>query len=163
MSQAHALYRFYSATGELLYVGITLNPSARWKRHRRDKPWWSEVARITLETHPDRPAVLAAERAAIETEHPQHNVVHNGRRPALDHAWPNCADQMPDDCHAHCVPKTGIQSIYYPYAWAGGVAHYQCARGHRWTCHWPPVTGSGTAFEHLGRPVEQHGPFGGAR
>lgn len=74
----HALYRFYGAAGELLYVGITRNPSARWKAHGRTKEWWTEVARIDLETFESRESVLAAERAAIRAEHPRYNKVHNG-------------------------------------------------------------------------------------
>lgn len=73
----HALYRFYSDDNTLLYIGITLNPGARWKSHSKDKPWWSEVAQITVETYPTREAVADAERAAIIAEHPRHNVVHN--------------------------------------------------------------------------------------
>lgn len=73
----HALYRFFDKDDRLLYVGITLNPGARWKQHSKDKPWWHEVARVTVEHFPDRETVLEAERAAIITERPLHNVVHN--------------------------------------------------------------------------------------
>lgn len=76
-----ALYRFYNSSGDLLYVGITLDPGKRWKQHRDDKPWWHEVTQVTVETHVDRDAVMQAERAAIENEHPRYNVVFN--RPRL--------------------------------------------------------------------------------
>ena len=81
VSTTHALYRFWAADGALLYVGITINPGRRWRAHQR-REWWHEVASITVETHPDRPAVLAAERAAIATEHPRCNVIHNRPAPA---------------------------------------------------------------------------------
>lgn len=74
----HALYRFFDQTGALLYVGITNNPGRRWSQHQGDKPWWHDVARIEMEPHPDRPTVLAAERAAIAAERPRYNVVHAG-------------------------------------------------------------------------------------
>lgn len=77
----HALYRFFDASGDLLYIGITLNPAGRWKQHREDKPWWEEVADITIETYPDRPSVLEAERKAIITERPRYNKTHNTDRP----------------------------------------------------------------------------------
>lgn len=77
MSDDHALYRFYASDGALLYIGITLNPGARWPKHRDNKPWWSEVAEVRLESHPSRQAVLDAERAAIIDERPRYNVVHN--------------------------------------------------------------------------------------
>ncbi|MGH9004547.1 MAG: GIY-YIG nuclease family protein [Acidimicrobiia bacterium] len=75
----HALYRFYDDAGSLLYIGITHNPGQRWAAHMRHKPWWSEVATIRLEEHPDRASVLAAERAAIRSEGPRYNVVGRGR------------------------------------------------------------------------------------
>lgn len=72
-----ALYRFWDADGALLYIGISLDPGKRWKQHRDDKPWWSEVAKVTVEPHPSRPAAMDAERAAIAAERPRYNVVHN--------------------------------------------------------------------------------------
>lgn len=76
-STPHALYRFWDADRHLLYVGITVNPGARWKNHTKDKAWWLDVAHVTIEQHPTRQAVLDAERTAILTERPRHNVVHN--------------------------------------------------------------------------------------
>lgn len=83
MPTPHALYRFYDAARNLLYVGITLDPGSRWKQHAHDKPWWHEVTSTTIETYPDRASVLEAERAAIIAERPRYNVVHNrGKRTA---------------------------------------------------------------------------------
>lgn len=81
MSEVHVLYRFYSATGQLLYVGITVNPPARWKKHRESKEWWCEVVGITLETYPNRGALQDAERRAIRVERPLHNIVHAKQKP----------------------------------------------------------------------------------
>jgi hypothetical protein len=78
---SHVLYRFYDADCVLLYIGITKNPPARFDGHRRDKPWWTEVADIKLTQYPDRESVLEAERQAIIDEKPAWNVVYNGRRP----------------------------------------------------------------------------------
>lgn len=69
-----ALYRLYNAAGELLYVGITWNVANRMNTHRGLQPWWPEVADVQLETHPNRAAVLAAERVAIERERPRYNI-----------------------------------------------------------------------------------------
>lgn len=77
-----ALYRFYDATDALLYIGITNHLSRRFGQHEGEKTWFGQVARVTIEHHPDRPAVLAAEKAAIQREKPRHNVHHNERRPA---------------------------------------------------------------------------------
>jgi predicted GIY-YIG superfamily endonuclease len=76
-TSTHALYRFFDISGQLLYAGITMNPSRRWAKHRDEKPWWHDVANITIETHPGRKAVLTAERHAIQTERPLYNVNHN--------------------------------------------------------------------------------------
>lgn len=78
-NQPQALYRFYDATGQLLYVGITADPGARWPSHAREKTWWHEVRGITVETYPDRGTVLAAETRAIAVEHPRYNL----QRPSL--------------------------------------------------------------------------------
>jgi hypothetical protein len=72
------LYRHYDADGGVLYVGITFDPSSRRRQHASDKPWWPLVARTTYEWHPTRLAALGAERAAIATERPTFNVIHNG-------------------------------------------------------------------------------------
>lgn len=81
----HALYRFFDHTGQLLYVGITMDPAHRWRKHRAEKPWWHHVASITIETHETRQAVLTAEARAIRRERPAHNVVHAAQPP---HASP---------------------------------------------------------------------------
>jgi predicted GIY-YIG superfamily endonuclease len=83
--QTHALYRFYNQAGDLLYVGLTNDPGRRWQRHSETQPWWHDVARIDIETHPTRQAVRTAERAAIEAERPKHNVrMNSGTRRSDD-------------------------------------------------------------------------------
>lgn len=73
----HALYRFYDRSDVLLYVGITVDPGARFKKHGGDKEWWTEVDRIGIEHYATRTEALEAERKAIKEEQPLHNVVHN--------------------------------------------------------------------------------------
>lgn len=69
------LYRFYSSSGVLLYVGISNDAFRRIREHQR-------AGRITgdwtmmAQRFPDRPSVVAAERHAIRTEHPTQNDVH---------------------------------------------------------------------------------------
>lgn len=75
--RAHALYRFFDASDVLLYVGITVDPSARFRKHRGDKPWWDDVDHIGIEKFESRELALEAERKAIREENPIHNVVHN--------------------------------------------------------------------------------------
>lgn len=81
-TRRHVLYRFFRATGELLYVGITCNPTRRFDKHGGEKDWWGEVARIDIQHFADRPSVLAAERLAIEAEAPIHNIRMNDQERA---------------------------------------------------------------------------------
>lgn len=70
----HYVYRCFDADGRLLYVGCSMNPEERMKEHRKFRPWWTNrVTRMTLEGFPDQSAGLAAERQAIQTEHPLYN------------------------------------------------------------------------------------------
>lgn len=75
------LYRFYGRHANLLYVGISLDIAQRWRDHRDTKWWWWEVAAITLQHFDTRREALEAERYAIQTEMPQHNIDHAVRRP----------------------------------------------------------------------------------
>lgn len=84
-----ALYRFYGAADELLYVGITSDPGSRWKQHGADKPWWHEVTRTSIERYPTRAAALVVEKAVIRVSRPKYNRQHNGSafeavRPTVD-------------------------------------------------------------------------------
>ena len=72
------LYRYFDKDGTLLYVGISWSAIIRATRHRDRAHWWNAVASMTREVHPTRGD--AAERHAIMSERPLHNVVHNRLR-----------------------------------------------------------------------------------
>jgi predicted GIY-YIG superfamily endonuclease len=76
----YILYRFFSADEQLLYVGMTRNPARRFEKHSGDKSWWGEIARIEMQQFGTIEELRAAERAAIEAEHPVHNIRMNGSR-----------------------------------------------------------------------------------
>lgn len=78
--ESTALYRLFDTARQLLYVGITSNPQARWAQHAAEKPWWPDVAWHTLEWLPSREAALAAEAAAIVADGPLHNVAGTPRQ-----------------------------------------------------------------------------------
>jgi predicted GIY-YIG superfamily endonuclease len=69
-----ALYRCYAEDGSLLYVGVTDDLRGRLGGHERQKPWWPEVARKTVAWYDSRLDGEQAEAAAINDEHPVHNV-----------------------------------------------------------------------------------------
>ena len=75
----HILYRFYDAAGALLYVGITYDQTARWRKHAKEKSWWGEVASTKVEEHESRSSALTSEYLAITCEKPRYNVAHNSR------------------------------------------------------------------------------------
>jgi prevent-host-death family protein len=72
-----ALYRLIDAGGVLLYVGISDDVGRRWSQHLKQKTWWPQVHRQTVDWHPSRAAAEAAEAAAIQIEQPVHNVRHS--------------------------------------------------------------------------------------
>lgn len=107
-ANTHALYRFYSASGELLYVGITNDPDRRFSRHGSEKPWWCRVADIKIERFASREELAQAEVRAIETEHPRYNRAHAAGiaeelRPAVrGHAmWPDASRFGNEPPHHH--------------------------------------------------------------
>jgi hypothetical protein len=76
MDQRTALYRHFRDDGVLLYVGISLSPLVRLCQHRESSRWFDDIARIEVEWLPNRLEAMEAERRAIRTEKPVHNVVH---------------------------------------------------------------------------------------
>lgn len=70
----HVLYRFFSDSGDLLYVGITNNPGQRIKQHENGQSWWAQVVSAKMEHFSSREELAAAELQAIRTENPRYNV-----------------------------------------------------------------------------------------
>lgn len=65
------LYRIFAGS-DLLYVGISANPAARFMKHKRTD-WWRHATRITFDVFESEWVALDAERAAIKAERPRHN------------------------------------------------------------------------------------------
>jgi len=76
-----ALYRFFDTNDVLLYVGLTIDPGARFKKHRYTKQWWRDVDRIEIQHFNDLESLRAAERRAIEDEQPLYNISMSTRQP----------------------------------------------------------------------------------
>jgi hypothetical protein len=69
------LYRHYSGTGELLYVGITGEHVRRCLQgHRSRSKWFKEIVRIDIEHFETRALAEIAEEIAILVERPKYNV-----------------------------------------------------------------------------------------
>ena len=76
-----ALYRYFDGAGDLLYVGIAVDPEMREKQHEKGSRWVQFSERREVEWFPSREQARQAERDAIQLEDPVFNV--DGRR---DHA-----------------------------------------------------------------------------
>lgn len=72
-----ALYRHFDGNQVLLYVGISLSAVARLGQHMGSAHWALKIARVEVEWFPTRELALAAEKHAIQTEMPLHNIVHS--------------------------------------------------------------------------------------
>jgi predicted GIY-YIG superfamily endonuclease len=69
-----SLYRMFDDEGRLLYVGQTSGLPRRLDQHRSGRPWWGEVATVTVEHFDRANDVFKAEQQAINTEAPLYNV-----------------------------------------------------------------------------------------
>jgi len=68
------LYRLHDEEGNLLYVGIAFFFGQRMRQHERRAPWWRSVSCVELRRYDTRSEAEDAERTAIRTERPEHNV-----------------------------------------------------------------------------------------
>jgi hypothetical protein len=72
-----AVYRQFSAAGDLLYIGMSQNPAKRCGAITTDAHWVTQVETIKVEWFPSKMEARAAESEAIRAERPLHNVQHN--------------------------------------------------------------------------------------
>lgn len=68
-----ALYRHFDARGELLYVGVTVDPVRRWAEHLETSIWARFAAKSYVTWHPTQETARQAERDAILWEDPVFN------------------------------------------------------------------------------------------
>lgn len=68
-----AVYRFFDSVGELLYVGMSRTPMARFSEHILESFWFEDIRTITIAWYPDREAATLAEANAIASERPAWN------------------------------------------------------------------------------------------
>lgn len=80
----HYLYRLFSASRVLLYVGVTRDLRDRFAQHAGEKEWWPEVTRKTVALYLSEKKARAAETLAIRDENPAHNVLRPSAAPRRD-------------------------------------------------------------------------------
>jgi len=71
------LYRHYHPNGDLLYVGVSLEPLRRQDSHLKTATWRDMITHIVIEPFATREEALAAEQRAIRKEFPKFNATHN--------------------------------------------------------------------------------------
>ncbi|HJV75458.1 MAG TPA: GIY-YIG nuclease family protein [Noviherbaspirillum sp.] len=71
-----ALYRHFDKDGILLYVGISLSALTRLGQHRENAHWFNSISDVKMEFFDSRQEAIAAEKAAIKSERPRHNIIH---------------------------------------------------------------------------------------
>ncbi len=74
MANRAELYRHYDTDGNLLYVGVSHSTIVRLMGHKCTSAWFDQITTIKIERFDCREDALRAERKAIETESPLHNV-----------------------------------------------------------------------------------------
>lgn len=70
------VYRLTGHGGDLLYVGMSVDPSHRTRTHAH-KWWWPQVDKITAEAFGSRREARQAELNAIASESPRYNISDN--------------------------------------------------------------------------------------
>jgi predicted GIY-YIG superfamily endonuclease len=76
MSKRTAVYRVFDAGGQLLYVGMTGNPTHRLTQHKAAGAQWyalADLTRTTVAWFDSRAEAAAAEVQSIGSEHPRFN------------------------------------------------------------------------------------------
>jgi hypothetical protein len=68
-----AVYRFFDAENQLLYLGITHDLEKRWGAHERSQPWWLDVVRRQVAWYDTRKEAEHVEVAATATERPRYD------------------------------------------------------------------------------------------
>lgn len=137
------LYRFFAEDGDLLYVGVTNNAGNRFDQHRISKPWWDQVATITVTHYEDRETALYWERSAIRHEMPAYNIRELEHLKCWARPHPGTIKRFPDPC-ARCMEadkyyfdRGGWERYAYRVHLRGLMAtfYYRCEKcGHEWTC-----------------------------
>lgn len=75
-----SVYLYYSATGALVYVGVTDRGTRRMHEHADSKPWWPLVTGCAIEHFGTREDALAREKDIISRYRPAFNYQHNPDR-----------------------------------------------------------------------------------
>lgn len=71
------IYKLFSKSNNLLYVGISNNIKTRVNTHLRKNNWQEDIAYVVVEEISDKTEYLKREREIIELEYPFYNKTYN--------------------------------------------------------------------------------------
>ena len=100
------LYRHFNVDGVLLYVGVSLSAIHRLSQHADHSKWYNEISKVEMEHFCDRPSAMVAERKAVISEGPLHNI-HHKKKPNKTR-YQEYAEQSRDDMTGRVV----FQPVY---------------------------------------------------
>lgn len=86
MTRRHFVYWMFDADGDCLYIGITIQPTARWKTHRRR--FGTEVAAKRMAGPYTEPVARRIEREQRAELRPKYDGYWGKRRPRRPRAYP---------------------------------------------------------------------------
>ena len=80
LHRPHWVYRLFAEDGSLLYVGMTHKPARRmteWRSRAKVDPthWFHGTQRASWRWYANKVQAMGAERRAVQSEHPAHNVL----------------------------------------------------------------------------------------
>lgn len=79
----YILYRWWDASGRLLYVGKSISLYSRISQHRNRSGFFNEATTMTIERLESAEQLAAAEMQAIKKENPLFNIAGGRHRPTL--------------------------------------------------------------------------------
>lgn len=77
------LYRHFSRTGKLLYVGISYSAFVRLSQHSDNSHWFDKIKIVKIQKFNSREEALIAEKIAIEKEKPLYNIMFSKNPPVF--------------------------------------------------------------------------------
>lgn len=107
-----AVYRLSDALGQLLYVGITVDPEVRFKNHEKEKWWWPSVYQTDIDWMLNWEIAESVEKHLIKTLSPIHNVRGTPRHGKWSHiaAQASTSSEWRQLAKEHGVPFTSTSA-----------------------------------------------------
>ena len=90
------LYRLWNGD-QLLYIGISKSYLKRLTEHMDTQPWAGSITKVTTEVYNTRKLAAQAERLAVQTEKPLHNILLQKKETPQESAQRQWAEMSPED------------------------------------------------------------------